>query len=76
MRRATAITTVSIEVLAEQNPTISFVHAFLGIVKTNFHKQQELSLEVARYWTLLPTRPWNVGIDETSTSGVYPPRGE
>ena len=78
---ATAMTTFFFEELAKQTPTVSFVHASPGIVKTGFVKEQNLLVRVSVQLLYQLTRPWSVDIDESgerhlwaATSGVFPAR--
>lgn len=81
---AITMTNFSFEEMAKQNPTVSFVHTYPGVVKTAFYKEAGFAVRMASnlLLTILSTvSPWTVDIQESgerhlyaATSSAYPPK--
>lgn len=78
---AITMTDFTFEELAVANPTVSFVHAYPGVVKTGFAKEATFLVRAASQLALTILSPMRVGIDESgerhlyaATSAAYPPK--
>ena len=78
---AITMTDFSFEELAKKNPTISFVHAFPGTVKTGFAKETGFVIKAATNLAFKLLSPWTVDIQESgerhlyaASSAAYPPK--
>ncbi|KAK4694108.1 hypothetical protein P7C71_g3416, partial [Lecanoromycetidae sp. Uapishka_2] len=78
---AITMTDFSFEEMAKQNPSISFVHTYPGMVKTGFTKDAGFALKMALNLAVTVFSPWTVGIEESgerhlyaATSAAYPPK--
>ena len=78
-RHSTTMTDFAFEELAKQNPTVSFIHAFPGFVKTGFFKESGMAMRVFGNVATTVLKPWSLSIDESgerhlylSTSNIYP----
>ena len=76
---AITMTDFAFEEMAKQHPTISFVHAYPGIVKTGFIKEAGFAMKAALNATYMLLAPWKVNIQESgerhlyaATSAAYP----
>ena len=79
---AITMTDFTFEEMAKKNPSVSFVHAYPGIVKTGFAKEQGFAIKAASQLALTVLSRWTVGIEESgerhlyaATSSAYPPKG-
>ena len=77
---AITMTDFAFEEMAKKNPTISFVHAYPGVVKTGYAKETGFAVRAATQLLLRVLSPWTVGIVESgdrhlyaATSAAYPP---
>lgn len=77
---AITMTDFTFEEMAKKNPTISFVHAYPGLVKTGFAKEAGFAVRAASQLAWRVFSPWAVGIEESgdrhlyaATSAAYPP---
>lgn len=77
---AITMTDFTFEELAKRHPSVSFVHAYPGIVKTGFAKNVNFAVRAASQLTLIVLSRWTVGIEESgerhlyvATSAAYPP---
>lgn len=84
MRKAAAhaitMTGFAFEDMAKKNPSISFVHAYPGFVKTGFAKETGFAVRAASQLAFTLLSRWSVGIEESgqrhlyaATSAAYPP---
>ena len=78
---AITMTGFAFEELAAENPTVSFVHAYPGTVKTGYAKDTGVAMRATARLMLAVASPWTVGIDESgerhlfaATSAAYPPK--
>ena len=73
------MTDFAFEELANQNPTISFVHAYPGFVRTGYAKETGFAVRIATQAVYLLLTPFVIGIGESgerhlfvATSAAYP----
>ena len=78
---AITMTDFTFEEMAKKTPSVSFVHAYPGAVKTGFAKEAGFAVRAASQVALALLSPWTVGIEESgerhlfaATSAAYPPR--
>ena len=78
-KHAITMTGLAFEELAKENSTVSFVHAYPGIVKTNWGRDLGSLVKGASQVAFVLMRPWMVEIGESgerhlyvSTSNAYP----
>lgn len=78
---AITMTDFTFEEMAKKSPSVSFVHAYPGAVKTGFAKEAGFAVRAASQVALALLSPWTVGIEESgerhlfaATSAAYPPR--
>lgn len=71
MSHAITMTDFAFEELAKQHPTVSFVHAFPGGVKTGFAKESGPLVKMGVSLILTVAAPWLVGIDESGERHLY-----
>lgn len=76
---AITMTDFTFEEMAKKNPSMSFVHAYPGAVKTGFTKETGFAVRAASQLALMVLSPWTVGIEESgerhlyaATSAAYP----
>lgn len=69
------------EEMGQKNPSVSFVHAYPGFVKTGFAKDLPSALRAANELATTILSWWAVGIEESgqrhlyaATSAAYPPK--
>ncbi len=79
---AITMTDFTFEEMAKKSPSVSFVHAYPGGVKTGFAKEQGFAVRTASLLALTVFSRWMIGIEESgerhlfaATSGAYPPKG-
>ena len=77
---AITMTDFTFEEMAKKNPSVSFVHAYPGAVKTGFVKEASFAIRTATQLALTVFSRWTVGIEESgerhlfvATSAAYPP---
>ena len=77
---AITMTDFIFEEMAKKNPSVSFVHAYPGVVKTGFAKEASFAVRTASQLVLTVFSRWTVGIEESgerhlfaATSAAYPP---
>ena len=77
---AITMTDFTFEEMAKNNPNVSFVHAYPGVVKTGFAKEASFAVRTASQLALIVLSRWSVGIEESgerhlfaATSAAYPP---
>lgn len=77
---AVTMTALTFEEMAKKNPSVSFVHAFPGVVKTGFAKETSFAIRAASQLALSVFSRWTIGIEESgerhlfaATSAAYPP---
>ena len=68
---AITMTDFFFEELAKKNPTISFVHAFPGTVKTGFNKEAGFVIKAATNLALKLLSPWMVDVQESGERHLY-----
>ena len=68
---AITMTDFFFEELAKKNPTISFVHAFPGTVKTGFNKEAGFVIKAATNLAFKLLSPWMVDIQESGERHLY-----
>ena len=75
------MTDFAFEEMAVKNPTVSFVHAYPGLVKTGFFRDVGFATKAATQLALTIFSRWTVGIEESgerhlyaATSASYPPK--
>ena len=75
------MTSLIFEEMALKVPSVSFVHAYPGFVKTGFAKDQPAAIRVANELATTILSWWAVGIEESgqrhlyaATSAAYPPK--
>ena len=78
---AVTMTDFSFEELAKQNPNVSFVHTFPGLIKTGFAKEASFIVKAASNLALSLGSLWTVGIQESgerhlhaATNAMYSPK--
>ena len=78
---AITMTDFAFEEMATKNPTVSFVHAYPGVVKTGFFKDSGAVLKATLQVGLTLFSRWTIGLEESgerhlyaATSAVYPPK--
>ena len=78
---AITMTDLAFEELARTNPTVSFVHAYPGGVKTGWAKEVAFAIRAATSLTYILGSPWMTSIGESgerhlyaATSAKYPSR--
>ena len=64
------MTDFALEEFAKENPTVSFVHAYPGIVPTGFFKEQNVVLRIAIPF-LTRLAPMTIGIEESGERHLY-----
>ena len=76
---AITMTDFAFEEMARQTPTVSFVHAYPGTVKTGFNKEAGFAMKAATNLAYMLLSPWRVDIQESgerhlyaATSAAYP----
>ena len=79
---AITMTGFTFEEMATKNPSVSFVHAYPGAVKTGFAKEQGFAIRTASLLAYRVLSRWAVGIEESgerhlfaATSAAFPPKG-
>ncbi len=68
---AVTMTDFFFEEMAKKNPTISFVHAFPGGVKTGFNKEAGFVIKAATNLAFKLLSPWMVDIQESGERHLY-----
>lgn len=78
---AITMTSLIFEEMAQKTPSVSFVHAYPGFVKTGFAKDQPAAIRAASEFAATLLSWWAVGIEESgqrhlyaATSAAYPPK--
>lgn len=76
------MTDFTFEEMATKNPSVSFVHAYPGVVKTGFAKEQGFAVKAASRLALTVLSRWTLGIEESgerhlfaATSAAFPSKG-
>ena len=80
MAHAITMTSLAFEEMAKRDPTVSFVHAFPGGVKTGFLRDGGFAIRAAAQVAATVFARWMIGIEESgerhlyaATSAAYPP---
>ena len=81
LRHCVVMKDFAFEELAKTNPTVSFVHAYPGFVKTGYFKEQNAFVRAGGSLLMTALTPWAFTIDQSgekhlfaATSEKYPPK--
>ena len=76
-----SMTDLVLGLLAKQNPTVSFVHRYPGLVDTGLLRDQNAFVRASGRLLMKAVSPWMMGVEEcgertlyTATSERYPPK--